>query len=1284
MRQKIRKTALRILAIAMAILAVISMISPCLQIEAKDSEAVTHARVVIAPLNNTNTNSIDIEVVEEDDVSNWRVNDNWEGFKHMTPHTSLYPGGTSAGQPAVYTGNPRDLPGILDSKKTYVYLNFPGQQYDQEHGITSTDVALANNVSSIMTDSFERLMELINKNGGSSSSEDYSISSVSKKMLNLAEGEDGSGSGSFTVGDLNVTFTPLDQASSYSESKKPDKYKIKDGYSKGTTAKNYCVVSVSKGNAEKGHDVIQFSVPKGYSSGQYAPKAFDTSGDSKAVKYISMKGMAYYATCMEERGYVSGSSAYKLMYGDDDSLITNLTKALFGSIFNTLYKFLGCEDVATLIFNRGARSVSYYEGVTPWRYLDVAQIFYWISMIIAAFMMFYSVYLVVIKHSLADISPAVRIDVKDSIKNLVYVIIMEILFVPAFALLCRLNGLVVSMFSSLVGANVNLTDIGGGSIGIILFSFLTFGMTISINIRYMIRSIVVAMCYAVSPIAIASVSIDNRRSLFNTWLKELLANIFLQAFNAVILSFLLMVTTSTRGLTGFIILYAFMPLNKWFMEDLMGVKSGAGAAAEAAGRGVKQGAGRIGEAAADSAQALLATGIMSQPRLKAPKNMKGGEGPQFDDMKGFLANTGSKTLPEKIADKAKGASGALGVAAAIGAVAAADLSGSKATSSLAKDIGKYAGYGFRRKQQAALGGYSGVKEGVMVHTDEKGNVDGIAYNKEDKKNFDAVRGPGGSWHKGSLNMIDSSKINPETIAAMKDNQNKYFGNEAGEFKPALLTDKKGNSYVVSSAGFAPDMLKKQAEAQKQMGISTSAASRFGLESVPFASVANAATKSFGYESVSNAMAVAMPDGSTQYAMNPEELTQFTRAGGVATDVKQMNKLSDTSFSTAQQKHMVNEDSYAQRMGADAIVSRADGTYVVSNPGNETPKASAYQKDVREELQRNVNYGYAGPAEKCYANYDPYENELFDIVYAEKGADGGYVCDALSDENWTPTEEADSDGCVYREACAHVNKDGIVDKIEPAGSLGDLAEKDGWSLATFKCKNVGPVISPEEYRSINSERYIAAAGDNRTNTPQESTMMVLSTPYQTSEENRRKEENGEMTHASVAEEKFNVEKIQDRACFVKGEELKSGICHGRQVEELSSIVMVGKDHPTPPNVNGVIGKEITTGRYVRSQTGDAVVTVGNDYPTPPDVNGVIGEEVTADKYAPPQTGETVVVVGNDHLTPPDVNGVIGKEITTGRYVPSQTGEAIKADRPYEKAAKMTASQQNNTANNNKGG
>ena len=79
----------------------------------------------------------------------------------------------------------------------------------------------------------------------------------------------------------------------------------------------------------------------------------------------------------------------------------------------------------------------------------------------------------------------------------------------------------------------------------------------------------------------------------------------------------------------------------------------------------------------------------------------------------------------------------------------------------------------------------------------------------------------------------------------------------------------------------------------------------------------------------------------------------------------------------------------------------------------------------------------------------------------------------------------------------------------------------------------------------------------------------------------------MTHASVAEEKFNVEKIQDRACFVKGEDLKSGICQGRQVEELSSIVMVGKDHPTPPNVNGVIGKEITTGRYVRSQTGEAV-------------------------------------------------------------------------------------------------
>ena len=1211
MSKTFKKHVTRIIAILMALFAVISMISPCLTVNAASEETVTHARVSIAPLNNTNTDSVDIEVVEEDQ-DGWRVVNQWDynGGTNAGKFVSRYCGASKSGEPSTekYDSNKESDTSIENKSGTNgcVYLSFPGQQYKNEHGITSADVALASNVSSIMTDSFEKLMELINKSVNSSTSDDFSISNVTEQMMKLTEGENGSGKGSFTLGNYKVTFTPLTEADSsrYSEAKSTNKYKVTDGYSKGTSATNYSVVSVSKGNSEINYEVIQFSVPKGYASDQYNPKGYDSSNDDapSPVKYISMKGMAFYAARMENYGHVSGSSSYKLMYGDDDNIITNIIKTMFNSVFNSLYKMLGCEDVVSIIFNRGARSVSYYEGVTPYSYLDVAQIFFWISMVIASFVMFYSIYLVIIKHSLADISPAVRVDVKDSIKSLIYVIIMEIIFVPVFALMCRLNGLIVSMFSSLIGSSVNLTDVGGGSIGVILFSFLTFGMTIALNVRYVVRSIVVAVCYGVAPVAIASVSVDNKHSLFNTWLKELIANIFLQSFNAIILAFLLMITTSSKGIMRFIILYSFMPLNKWFMEDLMGARTGASVASDHAMQGLSNANERLMNSASNAARVAIAAGSNGNaPKLGTPKNtggLGGGSDNSMKQLKGYTQSTGANNLLTAGEGKKKG-SGLINAtqnalksegfsklatgAAALG-VAGASLAGVKVNPNTAMALGKAAGAGFRRKQNELANGFAGVKSGY-AHINENGEVDGVAFSKAEKDAFNQKNGLSGSWQKADVHKIDSNQIGSDSINALKGNQAKYFADDAGLFRPSLQSDDKGNNYVVSSAGTVPNMHQKQGAVQRELNAKTNAASAFGLSGQAFASVATAATKSYGYDIVSNAMAVKMPNGTTKYATTQQQLVSYQEKGGRVAGMVQAGQLSTERFTPNEMSQMVNDDSYKARLGAMDIAKIGDKTMVISNIGDNVPNAASMISTVQSDVKSLADKGYHGSKMKSYSSFnDDGDMQTFYRIESDKNPDGTVSYPVYSKPGKDDTDEVeveleaainddkrmvDKDNMLLDsypiEAYGRRNvKDGPVVEMMSMDAWNRMSEveqanakQDGWELENFKSVP-RQVLTPEEYTDYkeNPSNYHVSSGKELHLEP--ITSFELSDNYQ---EGQNKNE-----YADIAKEEFNVNNIQSNVRFVSGNDfIKDGI-----FDNNNYIVMRGDANANPPNVDGIIG------------------------------------------------------------------------------------------------------------------
>lgn len=75
----------------------------------------------------------------------------------------------------------------------------------------------------------------------------------------------------------------------------------------------------------------------------------------------------------------------------------------------------------------------------------------------------------------------------------------------------------------------------------LLLFFINAGLIIKINLDYFVRSITIMLLHVMAPVAIASISFDNRRTLFNNWLKELTGNIFMQSFNALVLAMIMIV-----------------------------------------------------------------------------------------------------------------------------------------------------------------------------------------------------------------------------------------------------------------------------------------------------------------------------------------------------------------------------------------------------------------------------------------------------------------------------------------------------------------------------------------------------------------------------------------------------------------------------------------------------------------------------------------------------------------------------------------------------------------------
>jgi hypothetical protein len=324
----------------------------------------------------------------------------------------------------------------------------------------------------------------------------------------------------------------------------------------------YLAITSSKTNEQH---IFPYAIRKGY-KGANATMAGDRTYTND-VEWITWRMLVAEAFHAYEKG-LTASNQYELI---EPSTFELEVETVIEKGLNNLRSFLGLYSDSDLVFNNGVRGTKmYYYGVMPTRWMRVVNKFYLIFMILALCLLALGLISMVIDKSFKTIgsNPVIRVGVMEQIKRLIIAGLLISVSYPLISALLSLNGKIVGIFNSVAISRNNLFGVGftqsnlGGSI---LLALLGFFLPLYLNAVYIIRALSIAVLMAGSPMFIATLAFEGSASnVFSSWGKNLIENIFLQSYHAIILSILTTLQVGSRGFENIIISLSIIPLTKLF------------------------------------------------------------------------------------------------------------------------------------------------------------------------------------------------------------------------------------------------------------------------------------------------------------------------------------------------------------------------------------------------------------------------------------------------------------------------------------------------------------------------------------------------------------------------------------------------------------------------------------------------------------------------------------------------------------------------------------------------
>lgn len=401
--------------------------------------------------------------------------------------------------------------------------------------------------------------------------------------------------------------------------------------------------SETGGNKNK-ENIYLFSMIKGYANetledGSKSPLYDKEVGEDKEFDKITWADVSAYAIMNAEQGifYTNANQNRK-----GNILETYLVK-LLSSISLGLQSLLGLYPVGDLVFNGGARA-TYYHGLMSYDWASKASGFFIIFQSIALLFVNFSVIRLLHKRTLATIIPSERISLQEGIKDLLLTGAVMLMIFPFINILLKINADIVNVLK-VMAPNYAFFGLSGGygvdynNIGGIVLSFVYFFLSIYLNVVFILRAVLVAFLMATSPIFIMSIAFG-KKDYFTLWLKELVANIFIQSLYAFVITFFLSIQSSSRTIEVLAISFSLIPLTKMFRSLIFGDSGGLLERAAGGAYGGMVGAGLGAGAAAAMGGVALGSNLANGGGTEIASNIGGA----LSGMKSGVSSTVNKTV----------------------------------------------------------------------------------------------------------------------------------------------------------------------------------------------------------------------------------------------------------------------------------------------------------------------------------------------------------------------------------------------------------------------------------------------------------------------------------------------------------------------------------------------------------------------------------------------------------------------------------------------------------------
>ena len=296
--------------------------------------------------------------------------------------------------------------------------------------------------------------------------------------------------------------------------------------------------------------------------------------------------------------YIKGYSAADSLEASNPGTLEIKAAEFLSSMINSFRAFLGLRSTNELVYNQGISGSSmYYYGIMPQVWMENAMKFHmlfqalvWIALAIAMIKL-------LLEKNLSTINPSMRVSLMEGIKDLILTgfLLVSIFLIINLALTVNKN--IVNIFWTTVSDSSNFegrTDFS--SFAGLLMQLYYLIISVYLNVVYIVRAISTSILIASSPLFIASIAFEGKnKKLFGTWLREFLANVFLQSFHAFVLSFLLQIQMlAVRGIELAVISFSLIPMTVFFRTLVTGNSSGI--ADSLGATGITMGASAVGGA----------------------------------------------------------------------------------------------------------------------------------------------------------------------------------------------------------------------------------------------------------------------------------------------------------------------------------------------------------------------------------------------------------------------------------------------------------------------------------------------------------------------------------------------------------------------------------------------------------------------------------------------------------------------------------------------------------------